>query len=157
MKFSTRQDLELPLETVFAELCNFETFERAAMRRGVDVVRTKEPVPAGEGSAWDVSFSFRGRARNASLEVVTCDVDDGLQIAADSDGLEATTEVDLVALSPNRTRILIGIEMLPKTIAARLMIQSMKLAKRTLDQRFKTRVGEFAATLENRHGVSRAS
>lgn len=40
MKFVAKQDVELPQQTLFDRMADFQMFERVAIRRGVDVVRT---------------------------------------------------------------------------------------------------------------------
>ena len=64
MKFSTREDIEAPIEGVFDMLCDFEGFERSAMRRGAEVQRVDRLPKPGVGMIWDVVFSMRGKMRN---------------------------------------------------------------------------------------------
>ena len=60
-----------------------------------------------------------------------------------------TTE--LVALSKNRTRIMLSFDIKPLNLSARLLVQSLKLAKTSLTKKFKLRAAEYAKTLEERH------
>ena len=60
-----------------------------------------------------------------------------------------TTE--LVALSKNRTRIMLSFHIKPLNLSARLLVQSLKLAKTSLTKKFKLRAAEYAKTLEERH------
>ena len=48
---------------------------------------------------------------------------------------------------------IVEIEMRPKTLAARVVIQSLRLAKASLSRKFKKRVAEFAAELERRNAA----
>jgi hypothetical protein len=58
--------------------------------------------------------------------------------------------VDLVALSPARTRLNVDLEITPRNLAGRLLIQSVKLAKGNLSKRFRLRVAEYAMDVEDR-------
>ena len=40
MKFSTREDIEAPIEHVWAQISNFDAFERQALRRGAEIARS---------------------------------------------------------------------------------------------------------------------
>jgi hypothetical protein len=59
--------------------------------------------------------------------------------------------VDLVELSRARTRLQVGIEMKAVTMTSKLLLQSMKLAKASLDRKFAKRIGDFAQEIEQRH------
>ncbi len=65
-----------------------------------------------------------------------------------SGGVRADFEIELMALSHNRTRIRAGLDLRPVTLAARLLIQSLKFAKSNLDRRFAERMVEFARDVE---------
>ncbi|MEO1026387.1 MAG: SRPBCC family protein, partial [Pseudomonadota bacterium] len=60
-------------------------------------------------------------------------------------GLECMGVVDLVALSKARTRMLVSLDLKPTTLSSRLMVQSLRLAKGSLNRRFKARVAQFAS------------
>jgi len=49
LKLAAKYDVEAPVEFVFAQLIDFEGWERAAMRRGADVSRTDKLTKAGPG------------------------------------------------------------------------------------------------------------
>lgn len=148
MKFSTREDIEVPIEKVFARITDFDAFERRAMRQGAEVQR-RGVGPVGVGTVWDVSFVFRGRARKVTAELTTCDSPTTLAFESMFDGLDILTEVDLIALSQSRTRISVAVEMKARTMTARLLIQTLKLGRARLAKRFKARVLDYAEDIED--------
>ncbi|MEM1301001.1 MAG: SRPBCC family protein [Pseudomonadota bacterium] len=148
MKFSTREDVEVPIEAVFQALADFESFERRALRRGAEVERTDGLTEPGVGMAWTVGFKFRGRDRTLLPRVTRYDVPNLMEVISTSGGLDVVLAVELVDLSPARTRMSVGLEMKPNTLSARLLVQSMKLAKANLTKRFKVAVADYAETIE---------
>ncbi|KEJ90933.1 SRPBCC family protein [Sulfitobacter donghicola] len=151
MKFSTKEDVEAPIDSVFEMLCDFEMFERAAMRRGSEVQRTDtKPVP-GVGMGWNAAFNLRGKRRQVEIEMVTFEKPEEMVFECHSQGLMTLLNIELVALSKNRTRIMVVFDIKPQNLSARLLVQSLKLAKTSLTKKYKLRVAEFAKTLEQRH------
>ena len=49
MKFSTREDVEVPIDQTFGIICDFDAYERSAMRRGAEVLRTDNLSRPGVG------------------------------------------------------------------------------------------------------------
>ncbi|RYG91565.1 SRPBCC family protein [Loktanella sp. IMCC34160] len=148
MKLSTREDIEAPIDYVFGRATDFASFERSALRRGVEVHRLDVGQDVGKGASWRVEFVFRGRPRKAEAVIADFDPPNGFAAKFESGGLQGQTVVELVPLSPGRTRLTLSVEMTPKTLAARLLIQSLKLAKTNLHRKFKTRVADFAEDVE---------
>ena len=151
MKFSSKEDVEAPIEAVFAMLSEFETFERSAIRRGAEVIRVGDHHAPHVGQAWDARFQMRGRERQTRVTLVRYDPPSGMDFESESDGLTTLLEVELIALSQKRTRISVSFEVKPKTLSARLLVQSMRLAKAKLTKSFKLRVADYARDIEDRH------
>lgn len=156
MEFTTREDIEAPLEQVFAQATNFEQIERQIMRRSIDVRRTSEGgAGTARGMSWQATFGFRGKTRTTDVTLAEYDPPNALSYHAVSGGLEIVTQIDFVALSRSRTRVGMKVELLPKTLSARLMVQSMKLGKSGIEKRFRVKMAEYAKELEDR--LKRAS
>lgn len=153
MKFSTREDIEAPIDHVFAKLSDFSGFERLALRRGAQVKRIGDG-PVGVGAQWDVSFKLRGRERKMHATLAALHPPEMYRFDAVSGGMSGQTLVELVALSPRRTRLLVGIDLRARTLTARLLLQSMKLAKARLAKKFKARVLEYAEDIEDEYRKS---
>lgn len=151
MKFSTKEDVEAPIADVFEMLCDFETFERAAMRRGSEVQRKDTKTYPGVGMAWNAVFNLRGKRRQVEIEMISFEKPEEMAYECRSQGLMTLLNVELVALSRNRTRIMISFDIKPLNLSARLLVQSLKLAKTSLTKKYKLRVAEFAKSLEERH------
>ena len=151
MKFAAREDLEAPIERVFEMLSEFETFERAALRRGADVTRAFEGDKLELGSSWNARAKIRGKLRNLRVELTQYDPPTTMNFSTVSDGFEAEFLVDLVALSRTRTRLQVELDVRPRSLPARLLMQSAKLARNSMNRRFKTRVRTFAQDLEQRY------
>ena len=151
MKFSTNTDIEAPIEAVFDMFCDFESFERSAMRRGAEVQRMDAKIEPGVGMRWRAAFELRGKPRQIELEMVTFDPPNEIRLAGNSPSMKSETCFDLIALSRNRTRVHEALEVKPLTLSSRLLVQSLKLAKNSLSRKFKLRVSEYAKGMEDRY------
>lgn len=151
MKFSTKEDIEAPIDAVFKMLCDFETYERAAMRRGAEVQRTDTRTSPGAGMGWRGTFNLRGKRREVDIEMITFDSPNEMAFECSSQGLLTLVSTEVVALSKNRTRILMSVDIKPLNLSARLLVQSLKLAKTSLTKKYKLRTAEFVKSLEERH------
>lgn len=148
MELTAQEDIEAPQERVFDALSDFDTIERQVMSRGVDLTRTAEGP--GAGMAWRAGFSFRGKPREAEITLTRCDPPDRMVFDSTSGGLDVTFTLDVVALSPARSRINVSTVLTPRTLSARLLVQSLKLAKGGMDKRFGKRIADLATGLERR-------
>lgn len=150
MELSAQEDIDAPMEAVFAELSDFENIERQALRRGVKISRSDDMQGTGPGMCWDVEASFRGKLRSIAIEMTGFTAEERMSFKSVTGGLEAETVVDVVALSKGRTRVVFTSVLLPKTLSARLLVQSLKLGKAGIEKRFRKRMAGLARELETK-------
>lgn len=150
MNFSTREDVEAPIEYVFSQVSDFASMERSALRRGADVQRVDELTTTEPGMAWDARFKMRGKKREVQMELVEYDPPNGYVLGSRSPNMGGRLVVELVALSRNRTRMRLDVELEPKSLSSRLLIQSLKLARRNLSKRMNDRFADYARDMEER-------
>lgn len=149
MKFSSKEDIEAPIETVFAVVSDFDSFERSAIRRGADVRCNGNSAAPCAGLNWDATFDMRGKQRQVNLVLSRFDPPTDMDFSADGAGVAGTLRVGLMALSPRRTRLSVELELKPASLPGRLFIQSLKLAKKNLTRRFKLKIADFARNVED--------
>lgn len=151
MQFTSKENIEVPIDQVFEMLTEFDRHERSAMRRGAEVTRTDKLTEPGVGARWDVNFDFRGKPREVHLEVVEFDKPYEMTLQTEMQGFDSTINLQLVALSKTLTRLNVTADLSPKTLSARLMVQSLKLAKSNVGKRFDTRLAAHARDMEDRY------
>jgi hypothetical protein len=151
MHFQAQYDIQAPLAWVFQQVSDFPSFERQAMRRGADLRRLDSLPRPGLGTSWDVRFQFRGKDRELKAEVTRFDAPNGLVVTGTSPNLGGTCMVDLVALSRNTTRMAVRLDISAHSMAARLLLQSLRLAKGSLNKRFDTAIADFARNVGDRY------
>lgn len=151
MKFSTREDIEAPIEHVWAHVRHFKKFERQLLRRGAEVTRVDALGKPGVGSEWEINFTFRGKPRDIEAKIVEFDAPNTMKIDSHSGGLDGHIVVDLMSLSPRRTRMQLSVELVPQNLTARLLVQSLKFARGNLNKRFSDRIYDFAQDVEARY------
>jgi hypothetical protein len=135
-------------------LKDFDYWERAAMRRGADVTRTDKLAAAGPGLAWAIRFPFRGRDRKLTLQLTALDAAGQLGFAGTGGSFDGMATVDLMELGARRTRLVVLGEAKPRTLAARLVLQSFKLARGRVQGRIDKRVAAIAMEIEERFRTS---
>lgn len=151
MEISTKEDIGAPSDYIFDCLSDFQSFEKAALRRGANVQRVDGQDQLGLGARWDVVFSFRGRPRDLTVELVEYAPSDRAAYKASGQGMEAVMQIELVPMSRSRTRMVTTVTMEAKTLPARLLLQSLKLAKGQIGKRFGTMMTDYGRQLEKRH------
>ena len=149
MKFTKSEDVEMDQDALFAKVSNFSMFERLIIRRGVSLERVAGTPENAVGMAWDSDFQFRGKKRSARIEITEYDAPNLLKFHAKSQNIEVRFEIDLTALSAKRTRMAVTSVLDPKSLSARLFVQSMKLGRSKLNKRYSQRVRQFASELES--------
>ena len=150
MRFTSREDVHVPIEEVFAAITDFRAFERQLLNRGATVQRRDPAERPQVGSIWDVGFTFRGRRRVVVATLSQIEHPNLLAIDLAVDGLTGIFKVELLPLSRQKTRMSIALDLSASTLSARLLLQSLKLAKANLTRRFKVRTADFALSLERR-------
>lgn len=150
MKLTSRYDIEAPMAFVFRALTDFDSWERAAMRRGAEVGRTDKLRQPGVGMAWNVRFQYRGRDRRMDITLQDMSPETRLAMKGESPNIEGVVSIDLLDLAAKRTRLSVTVDVAPRTLGARLFLQSLRLARTKVDRRFAQRVAQLAADIEDR-------
>ena len=150
MKFQSKEDIESPIAEVFGAISDFELLERSALRRGVELQRTGDLAHPENGLAWDLKFSFRGKPRDIRLTLSSYAPVTGLTLSGSGSGVDGRMEVELLALSPQRTRMSVRLKLSPTSLTGRLLVQSLKLARGTLTERLEKRVTAMGRDMEDR-------
>ncbi len=150
MKLVRNQDVEAPVAFVYDALCDFDHWERVALRRGAEVTRLDTLAVPGPGMKWNIGFDFRNRRRTVDLRLVTLDPGQTLAFAGQGKSMNGTALLDLVEMGPKRTRIAITVEVEARTLAARMLLQSLKFATARVNRAFEARTTQLATDLQER-------
>lgn len=154
MKFQIKQDIEAPIDFVFEQMTDFKAFERAAMRRGAEVQRVSEGTEDKIGMAWDAKFQMRGKDRDIQIEVTEYDRPNRLVVSSRASSMGGDLVVELISLSRNRTRVDTQLGLVPKNLTSKLLVQSLKLARKNVTQRLDERLASYAVEVEARYKKS---
>lgn len=151
MKFSTRVDSDMPADQLFTAITDFDALERLMVGRGASVQRIKPAEEPGIAMGWKIGFDWRGKARQMRLAVVRFDRPEQVAMTGRSEALELFVNATVVALSRAKSRLIFETEIRPRTMRARLMLQTAKLGKSQLDRRYARRVVDFVEQMSTRH------
>ena len=150
MKFTGQTDIKASLNQTFEAFADFESFQRIAMRQGVEVERADALATPGRGMTWRVRADFRGKTRRFDVELWDYEPPDMLLYTASSDMFDVTMRNELARLSAKETRVNLTIDVTPKSIAARLILQSARLTRSALNARLKKGMQRLGDRIEKR-------
>ena len=150
MKLTSKQDIEAPLAFVFQQLSDFESWERAAMRRGAEVSRTDKLRAPGPGMQWLARFRYRSRDRKMEIRLDRIEPPSHLGFTGISKLVDGEISVDLIELGQMRTRVHVSLDLKPKTLTAKLYVQSLRLARSRVEKNFGQRVAQMTSEIEER-------
>ena len=93
---------------------------------------------------------MHGKKRDLEMEMTRFERSNEICVLSSTSGIDGTGQIELLALSRNRTRVSVVFELKPTNLSAQLLVQSLKLAKNSLTKRYKLRVVEYAKSIEDR-------
>jgi hypothetical protein len=151
MKLTAKTDLEVPAEFLHACLSDTTSWEHDAIRRGVEIERPAEMPLSGVGAGWRISAPYRGRVRQVLLRIEDLVPPDLIIYSFDGLALAGSATVETKLLSSRRSRLKVSVEAKPKTLAARLFLNTLRLARRRVEDRLEKRLGQLGARIEQRY------
>ncbi|MEM7488625.1 MAG: SRPBCC family protein [Pseudomonadota bacterium] len=147
MKFVAVEDIAAPIDHVWAQVADVDRFE-ARMARRVGRIDRRPPGPAGPGTTWSGATEVMGKVRDVVVAMDRMTPPQEIALSARTEGMVVEILVQLAAQSPRLTRLTVTTDAKARSLTARVMLQSAKLARKTLARRYKGRVAEFANTVE---------
>lgn len=149
MRFTTEERIAAPADWVFARIADPGAVEGAARRRGVRIERTPERAPDG-GHAWRAAFEFRGMRREADLAMTPDAGAREIALRGESAGLTGQGTARVVPDGPDACRLAVDVELSAGGLTGRAFLQSLKLARGRIQDRFARRVEDTAHALSKR-------
>lgn len=151
MKLSTQQDVAVSQDILFVAVTDFSVIEQGVARRGGQMHRSDNLTHVEPGISWNLKFKYRGRKRDAVATLTHLVPSKNMVILAAIGGLNANFTIEILPLSPTRSRMIVGLDLRPQTLSARLLVQSLKLTKSSLVKDFKSRIENYAHYIERQH------
>lgn len=151
MQLTAKMDIEAPTSVVYAHLIDHAAWEAEARQRGAEIERPANMPLAGIGAGWRIRVPFKGKPRKFLVRIDALAPDARLGFAIDGQAIEGNSVLELLQLSPRRTRLRVALDIRPKTLAARLFLNTMRLAKGRVQARLEKRLHQLGHRIEARH------
>lgn len=148
MELSSQQRVAAPHEFVFAQASDFTAFERQALRRGIEVECRGGPEPLGRG--WSAAVPVMGRERQVEAEVVAYDAPRDYAVLGETSGVEIRVRVGAAPDGGQHSQLVLSVALAPRNMPGRLVLQSLKLARGSLEDRLAGRLEGYAREIEAR-------
>lgn len=145
MEMNSKQDIDAPVEFVYDYLTNFASHQKRAILAGIDA---KPNLTGPEVYSWNLDFEWRNKERKMKLMVANLQRPESMNLSGDSSNLLAEVDLKLLELSPKLTRMRVKASINGKTLRARLMVQSARLAKQTIQKRLQNRLAGLGSEIE---------
>lgn len=149
MHFSTSEVIHAPRDAVFAAITDFDAIERQVIRAGGTLTRTGGPGPE---ATWQGTASFRGTERDFTSRVADWTPPGGYRLASETSGLDALVDLRCIAVNEATTRLEILVDLKPRSMKARILLNSLKLMRSQINARFKQRIRRFADSIAEQAG-----
>ena len=129
MKFKVSEDVDAPQEMVCARFTDFSGFEEDARGRGAILNRVGNWTQTVQGVEWRGEVTVRGKSRPITAKVTQLVPQELCVVDSRIGGMNCHQEIIFVPLSTTVTRVALMLDLSADTLTARLLLQTMKLAR----------------------------
>lgn len=155
MKITSKCDVGASPDFVFARMSDYEGWERAIARRNTTLVRS--PGPIRPGTTWNTKFRLKGRDRDMLLTLLSETPGRQVHVTLADTSLDVDIIADVVEVAPQGSRMAVSLELRPRNLAARLLIQSLRLAKGKVQGQLDQRVEQWARNVAQQYKMRHAA
>lgn len=129
MKFKVSEDVDAPQDMVWQRFTDFSGFEEDARGRGAVLSRVGNWTQTREGVEWRGEVTVRGRSRPISAKVSQMVQQELCVVDSRIGGMNCHQEMLFTPLAASVTRVTLILDLSADTLTARLLLQTMKLAR----------------------------
>lgn len=151
MKFKVTEDVDAPMAITWHRFTDFRSMEDDARGRGAEIARVGNWADLAEGVEWRGAVTVRGKRRTISSRVTRLLPEDLCVLDSRIGGMDCHYEMSFVALSPVVTRVGLTLELSASTLTARLILQTLKLARGRVMQRLQALLARQGNAAEAAH------
>lgn len=151
MEFTSTSQINAARDFVFSQLTDYPQLEAFIVDAGGDITRVDTLGEIGAGMAWHVDGEIRGRQRQIDIVLEEFTDQEHLSYLCDSGSIDTRVTLNARQIAPEKTELTIRIAPVAKNLSARLILQSIKLARRTISKRIDKRMKSFAHLIETRY------
>ena len=148
MLFSAQDEIAAPPQAVFRVLTDADIAWRLADRYGADMTRRDAGGPLAVGAIYDLRVRLRGADRKVCCEITTLDPARVMGLRADVAGLLCQIDAALAPRAAGRTGLTLTAALKPESLAGRMLLQTLRLARPRLTGQYEAGVRRFAAEIE---------
>lgn len=129
MKLKVAEDVDAPLGFVYVRMADFTRLEEEIRGRGAELKRDGNWTQAAAGCGWKGNVTVRGKPRRIDASIGHMAENDTILVESKVGGMDCTYEMTFYEMAPEITRVSTVLELKPNTLSARLVIQTLKLAR----------------------------
>jgi hypothetical protein len=148
MHFASEDTIRAPAAFIFGQMADLGYLESVLTERGAEVTRLDMLEQPGIGVLWEIRFALRGRRRKIDLKITDFVEPKLMQFTGLSEGIFMVFRAALEPVDENRTRLATRLELKPRTLAGRMLLQSARLTKLRLNRGYKQRMADYARRIE---------
>jgi hypothetical protein len=153
MQLRVAEDVGAPRAMVWARFTDFANLEADLRDRGATLARIGGWTATAEGLEWRGDVMVHGKTRTLSAGVSRLESEVLCLIDSRIGGMVCSYAMRFVPLSTEATRVELALDLSADTLSARLVLQSLKLARGQVAQRLQAtlaRQGKAAETAYRR-------
>lgn len=152
MKLKVSDDAEAPVDMSFAALTDYAGIEDELRGYGLQITRIGCWKDLALGVAWGGAGEIRGRMRTFEAKVTALEPGRMVEVTAHVGDVRAVHETRVIPLGAKVTRINLTLDLRAESLKARILLQSLKLARGRILERMQKRLTSDIRRIEREAG-----
>lgn len=142
-------DTKLTISQTFDLLTDIDIIDRLSERANAKIIRRGDPNGPITGLIWEVTAAIRRKVREFTVTVADLDPPRRITYHLQSAQYEIYVDVSLNVIAADLTRMQVAISADPNTLAARMVLHSLRMAKHRLRRRLERNLRRLLGYAEN--------